>query len=40
MKIIFTDVIEAQFLRIFTARVLSVTALTIGNNGHECYKER
>ncbi|MDU1297815.1 MAG: hypothetical protein E6973_18415, partial [Enterobacter hormaechei] len=31
MKIIFTDVIEAQFLRIFIARVSLFSALTIGN---------
>ncbi|AEJ96184.1 MULTISPECIES: hypothetical protein [Klebsiella] len=40
MKIIFTDVIEAQFLRIFIARASPFTALTIGNMRRECYKER
>ncbi|MHA4805204.1 hypothetical protein ACX0G0_17440 [Klebsiella pneumoniae] len=40
MKIIFTDVIEAQFLRIFIARVSLFTALTIGNMRRERYKER
>ncbi|HBR1763454.1 hypothetical protein LAD48_22855 [Klebsiella pneumoniae] len=40
MKIIFTDVIEAQFLRIFIARVSPFTALTIGNMRRGCYKER
>ncbi|HBQ1673146.1 TPA: hypothetical protein ME979_002791 [Klebsiella pneumoniae] len=40
MKIIFTDVIEAQFLRIFIARVSLFTALTIGNMRREYYKER
>ncbi|ENL6657301.1 hypothetical protein AB8S42_17380 [Klebsiella pneumoniae] len=40
MKIIFTDVIEAQFLRIFIARVSPFTALSIGNIWHGCYKER
>ncbi|QJM44469.1 hypothetical protein HJW71_23315 [Klebsiella pneumoniae] len=40
MKIIFTDVIEAQFLRIFIARVSLFTALTIGNMRRECYKPR
>ncbi|AMA28460.1 hypothetical protein LPL04_13475 [Klebsiella pneumoniae] len=40
MKIIFTDVIEAQFLRIFIARASPFTALTIGNMRRGCYKER
>ncbi|HIE4944937.1 hypothetical protein H5855_25150 [Klebsiella pneumoniae] len=40
MKIIFTDVIEAQFLRIFIARVSPFTSLTIGNMRRGCYKER
>ncbi|HIA8331653.1 TPA: hypothetical protein ACWSI0_001808 [Klebsiella pneumoniae] len=40
MKIIFTDVIEAQFLRIFIARVSPFTALSIGNIWYGCYKER
>ncbi|HBZ7219376.1 TPA: hypothetical protein MM003_004812 [Klebsiella pneumoniae] len=40
MKIIFTDVIEAQFLRIFIARASPFTALTIGNMRRRCYKER
>ncbi|ENM1953842.1 TPA: hypothetical protein ME969_003554 [Klebsiella pneumoniae] len=40
MKIIFTNVIEAQFLRIFIARASPFTALSIGNMRRGCYKER